>query len=124
MSDIFRFRDAACEVVAQARKGLRYDARSGRFLDERGYPAGNGSSVLGMAARENPAEVARQIFEASVLERRAAQALLERCLVDRSSVDHLSRCGDAGSRNALRSAKHLQPALDALVAISVAADRA
>jgi hypothetical protein len=124
MSDIFRFRDAAREVVAQARKGLRYDARSGRFLDERGDPAGNGSTVLAMAVRESPAEVARQIFEASVLERRAAQALLERRLVDRSSVDHLSRCGDAGSRNALRSAKHLQPALDALVAISVAVDRA
>ena len=123
MSDIFRFRDAAREAVAQARKGLRYDARSGRFLDERGIPAGNGSIALSMAIRESPAEVARQIFEASLLERRAAQSLVESGLVDRSSVDHLSRCGDAGSRNALRSAKDLQPVLDALVAVSAAVDR-
>lgn len=123
MSDIFRFRNAAREVVERARSGMVYQAHNGVFWDAGGVPAGNGSAVLSMAVRESPAEVARQIFEASVLERRAAQALVERGLVDRSAADHLSRCGDAGSRNALRSAKHLQPVLDALVAISSAVEK-
>ena len=120
MSDIFRFRDAAREAVAQARKGLRYDARSGRFLDERGDPAGNGSAVLAMAVRESPAELARQLFEASSLDRAAVNGLVERGVLPASSTGELEKIGSAAARGAFRNAGDLQGAFDELARIGLA----
>lgn len=116
MSDVFRFKHAAAELVERSRQGLRYKASDGMFLDERGVVFAAGSGTLALAAHENPEELARQLYDAAIVERHASKALFRQGKVSRASVDVLDGIGAPSGRR-FRKRNELQGVCDALAEI-------
>jgi len=116
MSDVFRFKHAAAELVERSRQGYRYKAADGMFLDERGVIVAAGSGTLALAAHDNPEELARQLYDAAIVERHASKALFRQGKVSRASVDVLDAIGAPSGRR-FRKRDELQGVCDALAEI-------
>ncbi len=116
MSDIFRFKHAAAELVERSRQGLRYKAADGMFLDARGVVFAAGSGALALAAHDNPEELARHLYDAATIERHASKALFRQGKVSRASVDVLDAIGAPSGRQ-FRKRNELQGVCDALAEI-------
>ncbi len=116
MSDVFRFKHAAAELVERSRQGYRYKAADGMFFDEQGVVVAAGSGTLALAAHENPEELARQLYDAAIVERHASKALFRRGKVSGASVDVLDAIGSPSGRR-FRKRNELQGVCDALAEI-------